>query len=79
MVVLVIIWNPSNCKFECYKLCGVGEFWDYETCNCRKKLIDKLADKCTENIDEVKSAKITLAHCKNKYKCSAKFVLCYFQ
>ena len=23
------IWNPSNRKYECDKLCGVGEYLDY--------------------------------------------------
>ena len=33
---------------------------DYENCKCKKKLVDKLADKCTETVEEVKLAKITL-------------------
>ena len=45
------IWNPSNCD--------IGEYLDYENCKCRKKLIDKLIDECTETIEEVKLAKIT--------------------
>ena len=24
----------------------------YENCNCRKKLVDKIVEECTENIDE---------------------------
>ena len=35
------------------------EYFDYENCNCRKKLVDKLVAECTENIDEVKIAEIT--------------------
>ena len=50
------IWNPSNCKCECDKACDVGECLDYENCKCRKKLVDKLVDECTE-IVEVKLAK----------------------
>ena len=38
------IWNPSNCECECDKACGVGWFLDYENCNYRKELIDKLVD-----------------------------------
>ena len=45
-------WNPSNCECECDKSCDVGEYLDYEFCKCRKRLVDKLADECTENIDE---------------------------
>ena len=29
-------------------------YLDYENCKCRKKLADKLAEECIENIDEVK-------------------------
>ena len=50
------IWNPSNCECECDKACDVGEYLDYENCKCRKKLVDKLVDECTE-IVEVKLAK----------------------
>ena len=45
-------WNPSNCECECDKSCDVGEYLDYEKCKCRKRLVDKLADEFTENIDE---------------------------
>ena len=31
------IWNPSNCKCECNKLCNVEEYLDYKNCKCRKK------------------------------------------
>ena len=64
----VFIWNPSNC--ECDKSCDVGENLDYENCKCRKKLVDKLVEECTENIDEVKLAKLTLAEHENMCKCS---------
>ena len=59
------IWNPSNCECECDKLC------DIENCMCRKKLVDKLVEECTETNNEVKLAKITLAENENKYKCSS--------
>ena len=38
---------------------------------CRKKLVDKLVEECTETNDEVKLAKITLAKNENKHKCSS--------
>ena len=47
-------WNPSNCEYECDKSCEVGEYLDYESCECRIRLIDKLVDECDESIDEVK-------------------------
>ena len=49
----------------------VGEYLD---CKCRKKLVDNLVDECTETVEEVKLAKITLAENENSYKCSS----CYF-
>ena len=48
--ILGFIWNPSNCECECDKLCDVGEYSDYLNCKCRKKLIDKLVEECSENI-----------------------------
>ena len=59
-------WNPSNCKCECYKSCDIGEYLDYESCICRKKLVDKLINECTETIDE--EVKILD---KNENKCSS--------
>ena len=38
----------------------IGEYLDYESCKCRKKLVDKVIDECTETIEEVKLAEITL-------------------
>ena len=37
---------------------------------CRKKLVDKLVEQCTEHVEEVKLAKITLAENENKHKCN---------
>ena len=45
------IGNSSNCKRECDKSCDVGEYLDYENCKCRKRLIDKLVEECSGNID----------------------------
>ena len=48
------IWNPSNCECEYDKSCDVGEYLDYENCQCRKKLADKLVEECTETVEELK-------------------------
>ena len=48
------IWNPSNCECECDKSCDIGEYLDYKNCKCRKKMIDRLIEECSENIDENK-------------------------
>ena len=45
------IWNPSNWECECDKSCDTGEYLDYKNCRCRKKIIDKLVEECSENID----------------------------
>ena len=59
------IWDPSNCECECEKSCDIGEYWDYKNCKCRKRLVNKLVEECSENIDEVKIVS------KNKDKCSS--------
>ena len=70
-----LIWNPSNCECECDKSCDVGEYLDYENCKCRKKLVDKLVEECTENIDEVKIAGMTLFERRNECKSSCTIYL----
>ena len=62
------IWNPSNCKCECDKACDVGEYLGYEHCKCRKKLVDKLIDECTEAIEETKLVNITFTENENNYE-----------
>ena len=63
------IWNPSNCECKCDKLCGIGEYLDYSNCKCRKKLVDKLIEECTENIEETKLVEKTST--ESKRKCSS--------
>ena len=46
-----LISNPSNCECECDKSCDVREYLDYKNCKCKKRLIDKLVEGCSENID----------------------------
>ena len=43
---------------------------DYANCKCRKKLVDKLVEECTENIDEVKIVGTTLFERRNEFKSS---------
>ena len=66
-----LIRNPSNCVIECYKSCDFSKYLDYKNCKCRKKLVDKLVDECTGNVEEVKIAKITLAKHKSRGKCNS--------
>ena len=74
-------WNDDKCWCECKELidkgvCDKGSIsnpsnCDHENCRCRKRLVDKLVEKCTENIDEVKIAEITSAEDENMRKCSS--------
>ena len=57
-------------------MCNLGEYLNYENCKCRKKLVAKLVDECTETVKELKLAKITLAKVENSYKCSSCSVYC---
>ena len=69
--------NPSNCERECDKTCDICEYLDYGNCKCRKKLVDQLVDECTETIEEVKLAKITLAEneSENKYSSCTMYIV----
>ena len=35
----------------CDKSCDVGEYSEYKNCKCRNRLVDKLVERCIENID----------------------------
>ena len=41
---------------------------NYRNCTCKKSLVDKLVDECTETVKEVNPAVITLAENENSYK-----------
>ena len=45
------ICNHSNCDCEFDKLYDVGEYLDYKNCKCRKRIVGKLVDEYSENID----------------------------
>ena len=68
------IWNPSNCEWESDKSCNFGKYLDYENCISRRKLVDKLVEEGTENIDEVKIA----SENEHRNKCSS-YILCCFR
>ena len=44
------------------------EVFMHEDCKCKRKLVDKLLEECTENNEEVKLAKIISAENENKHK-----------
>ena len=63
---------------ECDKNCDFSEYLDYENCKCRKKLVGKLIDECTETIEEVKLAETTIFENENENKygsCKVHIVL----
>ena len=60
-------WKTSNCECECDQSCD----FDYENCKCRKRLVDKLAEECRENVDKAKLTEIALAENENSYKRSS--------
>ena len=64
------IWNPSNWRCECDKSCNIGQYLDYSNCKCRKRLVDKLIEECTENIEEARLVEKTSA--ENKFICQTK-------
>ena len=51
------IWNLISWECECDKTCGVDEYLNYENLKCRKKLVDRLVDECTETVEELKLLK----------------------
>ena len=67
----VFILNPSNCECKCDKACDVGEYLDYENCECRNTLAAPLIEECIETAEEMKLAEITLAENESSYKCSS--------
>ena len=58
-------------NLEYNKSCDIGENLDYKNCKYRKKLVDKLVQECTQNVEEVKLAKITSAEEEYMHKCSS--------
>ena len=63
--------NPSNCEWEWYKSCDFSEYLDYKNCKCKKRLVDKLVEECTKNIEETRLVEITSSKNENKHKCSS--------
>ena len=78
------IWNPSNCECECHKSCDFSEYLDYENCKCKKVLVNKLVEECTENIEETRLVEITSAKNENKQnavlaRCTLFCFQCFLQ
>ena len=69
------IWNPSNYERECDKSCDIGEYLDHENCKCRKKLVNKLVEECTEGIDEVNIAECNSVENIHKYSSCTLYIV----
>ena len=49
--VMIDLFGILVYEWICDKSCGVGEYLDFANCKCRKRLTDKLVQKCDEDID----------------------------
>ena len=49
-------------------MCDIGEHIDYSNCKCRQKLVDRLIEECTENIEETRLVETST---DSEYKCSS--------
>ena len=47
-----LIWNHGACECERDKSCDVFKYLDSVNCKCRKRLIDRMIQKCDEDIHE---------------------------
>ena len=74
------IWNPSNCECECYKSCDFSEYLNYKNCKCKKRLVNKLAEERTENIEQTRLVEINLTECNSvENKCKHNFCTLYIR
>ena len=46
-------WNPSTCKCQCDKWCKPGQYLDHKNCICKNKLIGRVIEECTSDINEI--------------------------
>ena len=69
------IWNPSNCKCECDKSCDIGEYLYYKNYKCRQKIIHKLVEEYSKNIDGNKMIYNKTVNAKACISCTIYIVL----
>ena len=72
------IWNPSNCECQCYKSRDFSEHLDYKNCKCKKRLVDKLVEEWTKNIEEIRLVEISSLKLVTVLSCCALFCFQYF-
>ena len=44
------MWNPITCDYQCSKACKVDNYLNIKNYSCKKRLIDKLALICEDDI-----------------------------
>ena len=69
--VLGTSWGPIFAGWECDKSCNIGEYLENSNCKFRKKIVNKLVEKCTEIIEETRLVEKTLDKNENKDECSS--------
>ena len=45
-------WNMSTCECQCDMWCKPGQYVDHKNCVCKNKLIGRLIEECTNDINE---------------------------
>ena len=70
------MWNPSNCECECDESCDIGEYLDYSNCRSRKRLVDKLIEEFSENIEETSLIE-TSAKNKHRYRSCTVYMMLF--
>ena len=77
-----LVGNPSNCESECDKPCDIRKYTDDKNCKCRKKLVYKVVEKCSKNINEIEMISVTLNDYGSVYNsrriCIALFSIAFF-
>ena len=46
------MWNPSTCECQCDTCCKPEQYLDHKTCICKNKLIGRVIEECTSNINK---------------------------
>ena len=52
--------ESHDCKCECDKSCDIGKYLEHSNCKCRKGLVDKVNEECSENIRNTRLVEKTL-------------------
>ena len=73
-----ILVYANECEYD--KLCDVGKYLDYANCKCRKRLIDKLVEECSEDINGNEMIyNVTLNYHRKVYNCYTIYIILLFK